>query len=244
MIDKTQFNHKLVILSLFIFFLAPGCQKDAGSGSYTFTNQTDRLVKILIYRTHADYIEGDYPVVSGSVQPHANYIVPIDAISESRSYYAEWYSDNFDYNNWADSSVGVQFVPTDNIPFNITSSEKNNIRKLCLSGNVYTTNWLAIDAFSDTSASSIWSQISDTDKYLKVQLTRRFNGIFDYKINHSVHDSITYTVKQDAAGIHVYFSGTSQVEMTSTSPPSTTNPNSIDTAWIHINGKKYLMLKQ
>lgn len=227
-------------------FLLSGCTKKSGSYTYTFVNQTDQTISINIYRTLSDYTDNSITVVRGSVKPHDNFAIPSSALTDSKDYYVDWYSEDFAYSNWGDTTTTIKFTPsTENNTFIISNAQKNNYRRLCRSGLLKQTWWKAIDAYSDTNSSvSVWHTLSDWQQYHWVMYQHTFQSYLEYipKVNDSVIDGYPYSLEQAGDTTYIHFKNLGTMYMCSWSRPGA-NPASIDTAWLYYNHLHFLMVK-
>ena len=216
--------------------------------TYTFVNQTDKIINIYIYRTLSDYNDGQYYVVGGSIKPNGTFPIPSNVLTDSRDYYVDWYSADFNYSNWGDTNSVIKFTPSrDQNIFYVAPTKQNNIRKVCLSGNLGSTSWIAVDAYADSADVSIWSSLTEPEKYEQIILNRNFTATRYYAnvITDTTHDVVQYHTSFDNVAVKINFVAPYNFQMIANYSPTTGKyTTSTDSALAIIGSKRYLMVKQ
>jgi hypothetical protein len=152
-----------------------------------------------IYKTKNDYTNNVNAFITGKTDAATGtYFIPADQLERNTTYYIDWYSDDFEINNWAFTVFGSpltphEFIYTDYDPalsFTVVGSNKasdQGTRKVFLNGNDAETQWEAIGATS--SGSDIWNSLTDNEKYIRITLKKDGTGTYIEK-NESGQDVI------------------------------------------------------
>lgn len=242
-----KYNYFLIFI-VGLLLISSGCNKQSSVYTYTIVNQTDKVINVYIYRTLSDYSDGQYNVVGGSINPNSTFPIPSNVLLDSRDYYIDWYSADFNYSNWGDSSAVNKFTPSrDQNIFYIAPTKPNNIRKVCLSGNLDVTSWKAVDAFADSADVSIWSNLTPVQKYQQIILNRNLTATRYYTtvLTDTAHDDLIYHTGTDSVAVKISFNAPYNFQMIANYSPITGKfTPSADSALAIIGTKRYLMVKQ
>lgn len=195
-------------LSLFILFFCLGCRK-SDSGPYTqafiFTNTTGRTIILDLYKTKSDYNNNKKLVQRLTIQNEANASLNLEPW---KTYYIDWYSDDFALSNWQNNKLNG--IATPELKFEADTAATNiNIalpegfdpvtynRRLLLNGNKIEQLWKAVAFYKEGTSENIWSILPDYLKYFQINVEKTFYASMNYK--DSVNKLLSYR-----AGIKVY----------------------------------------
>lgn len=171
---------KPLLYLLLLQLLLSGCSKPktiaqtetSTERSTTFPNKTDKRIHLFVYTSIEDYTNSTNPLITTDIEPGSNYKL---LMNDMRTYYVDWYADEYAYTNWS----GVFFQKTfslshiilpDKTPdtFAMTKSSElyRNARLFALNGNQPQTVWRAASAFKPVPGNkvSIWNDLSADDK--------------------------------------------------------------------------------
>jgi len=194
--------------SLFILFFCLGCRKsDTGpyTQSFTFTNNTGRTIILDLYKTKSDYNNNKKLVQRLTIQNEANASMNLEPW---KTYYIDWYSDDFALTNWQNNKLNGIAIPelkfeadttnTDIIIAMPTDYEPLTYnRRLLLNGNKIKQLWKAVAFYKEGTIENIWSNLPEYLKYFQINVEKASYATMTYK------DSVN-NLQSYRAGIKVY----------------------------------------
>ncbi len=200
---------------LFCFFLLlpflslTGCHETPSNQGfeYNFENLTDKAINVKIYNTQSDYNTGTNAFLSGRMEVRGYYTVPMDKFVEGRTYYVDWYSDDYLYSNWFWSSITLRntFTPSaTSYEFLVNTVQyADPSRNIWMKGSGISTTWVAADAFtlSGSTYTSTWSSLSTAQQDVQLILNRDFTAHLKLKnaSNQTIDSALTYQAIYDNA---------------------------------------------
>lgn len=188
------------ILLAAVLCFSLSCKKTPQGGStntevqrnYQYINETGKTVHFSLYKNAEDYRNDVNPELRIDLQPEQTYNLQL---TDLRTHYVDWYTDGYDYNNWAlvvaDSlsfnSVMAHMLSTSSMMsvfrMNFNYIQGSTRRILLLNGNQPQTSWHAIGAYRGFSGNEIWSALSADAKDKKLVLQKDMAVSFSSKVN-------------------------------------------------------------
>src|SRR5690606_39256803 len=161
-------NMRKIVLFVVLAGLLPAtaCRKKGKEQEYTFVNHLFEDITLDIYYSKENYDQQSNKVSSLSITANSNYRMPLNSLEEGHTYYIDWYTADFEYNNWViDAQTGkepyVAYTPgPGNYSYIAKSEYRGPGRNTFLSGYDTATQWKAVDAYAYTQAAgytSTWS---------------------------------------------------------------------------------------
>lgn len=141
-------------------------------------------VNVNIYKTKEDYNTNSNVYISGRTGTDGRFLIPLNKLIKGHSYYADWYSDDFLFNNWAGFRDHLVLKYTDSMHmFGIGAlGEYNNLAlKRYLDGNKTETNWTAVGAMGYGGEAGVWEGMVEHERYLKIKLRKDLSGFVTTK---------------------------------------------------------------
>jgi hypothetical protein len=185
-------------------FLISGCKKDEPKKEVDlekfmyFNNINPYAIRADFYTSLEDYgnqenIFKTYVIPANTVQE-----IPRGTFDEDASYYVDYYSDDFIYNNWRYEDV-MYFPNSGSGYLEFDMPPNNSARLIFLENTKNQTKWKAVDAFDPgDSTLSIWGQLSPMEKNVKITFNRNFYGKLTVENNTGVIES--------EVGLGIYYS--------------------------------------
>ncbi|MCB0700926.1 MAG: hypothetical protein H6551_08185 [Chitinophagales bacterium] len=251
----------LAVYLLSISILATtGCKKKNKSDSdVTFVNQTDNLLTLDIYASFDDYANNRSLFKRSTIKAQDRLIIPGDDFSSGRTYYMDWYSEDYYHSNWynddyAINSSRVAFTPriADNTYY-IEETHKGNGRRAFIKGNGTESNWLAVGAYlfsSNTGYSNQWTTLDNNERFRQITVKKGFNAVYKFKDKSGTDQSqeLQFLVHQTDVP-YIEFKGTDASilgNMTGGKLPTGTPPdyksNAIDTVMALFPNSDYIFM--
>lgn len=185
-------KQKLLLAFAGLALLASACGKKATKAYYyTVDNNSSHKMNYKIYQWQDDFNSGLNPFISYTLQPGEQVQIPTTQFLDTRTYYQEWYSDDYGYGSWLNRQhirdvFSAAFSPS---PSNYTGVHLDVMhdyaRQLCLSGSGTQTTWEAVDGWNFVNGSIgdtiWWAQMNPFQKYHQMVFNKDFNCHFYYK---------------------------------------------------------------
>ena len=175
----------LAVLTLLAASIALySCHKSSGTNgyNYNFENLSDKPININIYSSLADYNNGTNIYISGKASVRGYLSIPIQKFTTGKTYYIDYYSDDYTYTNWYWTNVTLRnaFVVTDSdYEFIINAMQFSDpSRSIWLNGAGPQTTWNAVNAYnySANTYTSIWSQLTPAQQNLQIIIRKDFTA--------------------------------------------------------------------
>lgn len=251
-------KYKVALLALTAYLaLAAGCKKDR-TKDYNFTNNINKVVTLDIYTSADDYTTNTNLMLRKTLQPNQTTTLPASTFKSGGTYYMDYYTDDFAYNNWfnlnfpADGTTPVIHPSSSNTAFYIKPDYHNANRTAFLNGTQTSTSWVAIGAYLEDNSGFVdeWPSLGSNAQYRQLVIRKDFNAIYSYKdasgniqtdtMGFLVHNAkIPYLEFINAAGVN-------QGSMIGNNFPGNPNGTSTDSMMVLLpNSEMYfLMIKQ
>lgn len=196
-----------VLLILLSVMLAYGCKKKDDNTDVTFVNRTGEDITLDIYSSFDDYALNANLHSRKVVKANENLIMPGNSFSSGRTYYMDWYSENYYRNNWLNDNYSngnnrVAFLPeSGNNTYYFEDSYQGKSRTAFLSNNKSATSWIAVGAYlyhSSTGYSNQWPGLNDNERFRKITVNKNFTANYQFKDNSGAEQSqtISFLVQQ------------------------------------------------
>jgi len=194
---------RLILFFALIAFVS--CKKKKADDTISFNNRLDKQVTVTVYPTMTDYANNTNPVMRKVVKGGEILTLPANSLVSGRTYYMDWYTDDFYTNNWFNDAfpqpyTQVAFTPSNNnSSFYFDPGFTGYARKTYLATNDLFSNWHAVNAYmEDTSEGyhSFWSTMSENERYKTITVTKGFNAFYSYKnaLGTMVTDTLNFKV--------------------------------------------------
>ncbi len=173
------------IVSVLVF---TGCKKSGlDTTTVSFVNQIGKEVTLSIYDSKNTYASNTGHVHKQLVAAGETARIPGDVFVDGRTYYMDWYTADYYYNNWYNDNFPVyenrvQFEPEpgDNTYY-LEKNLRGNSRKAFLNGESNSTKWIAVGAYlysSNTGYSDQWNNLDNNERYREITVNK--SGVADY----------------------------------------------------------------
>lgn len=176
----------LAVAAIALVFIA-ACKKSESAKTvekvdFRFSNNVPEPLHVDIYNTRGDYYDNRSPVASADLSLNGEHT--FTSLNSGQEYYIDWYSPDFNYNNWYNGpgipSLEVGFTPTAaNTYAQINHlSQIDYSRKLLIGGNGTASNWRAVAAYKGTVY--FWDSLSTAGKSKQLAFSKNFTGAYYY----------------------------------------------------------------
>jgi hypothetical protein len=136
-----------------------------------------------------DYANNTNVVLRKTVNANDILTLPGTTLVTGRTYYMDWHTDDFYYNNWfndvfpqPEAMVAFKTDATHS-SFYFSTSLKGNSRKTFLANDDVSSSWHAVDAYmgSNNVYTSFWGSLTEFDRYRQVTVYKDFRALYTYK---------------------------------------------------------------
>jgi|GEM_PF-1621007 hypothetical protein len=168
-----------------------GCKKERDETAVTYGNNTPEAITLNIYPNMNAYASSDNITYTTQVPRLDQVVIPGKTFAQGLTYYAEWYSADFLYNNWFNDKYPggagrVAITPKVGANSYIASgSDKNYNRLVFLNGDsVTSTKWVAVDAYQYsvvTGYVSVWYGLQNWERKQEIIVRKNFTSSYSYK---------------------------------------------------------------
>jgi hypothetical protein len=173
-----------VLISCCLLLVLASCHTDntLQGFDYNFLNLTDKPINIRIYTTLNDYTNHTHVFMQGRINTKQYYYIPVGKFVVGSTYYVDWYSDDYLYNNWYWSNITLRnaFSPSEaDYEFLINTVEwPDPSRRIWMKDSLLQTIWIANDAYNYSGGvySSIWAGLPWTLQNVSLTLNRDFSA--------------------------------------------------------------------
>lgn len=178
-----------ILSALLVYFtLLTGCKKDTVR-DYSITNNINKVVTLDIYTSAVDYANNSNLVMRKTLQPNETTTLAASTFKSGSTYYMDYYTDDFGYNNWfnlnfpADGTTPVFHPSSSNTAFYVKPDYHNANRAAFLNGNQTSTTWVAIGAYLEDNNGYVdeWASLGSNGQYRQLTIRKDFNAIYSYK---------------------------------------------------------------
>jgi hypothetical protein len=228
------------VLALTCLFLDSCRKKEKDNTEVTFVNSVNAQVTLDIYKNATDYSNAAPVMLRKSLQPNESTILPGSTFAAGQTYYMDWYTDDYRYNNWfndnySQGQVQVAFKPVaGNNTYYLRPQFKNINRIVYLNKTANSTKWKAIGAYTkSTEYIAMWSLLPEHERFRELTLKKGFTASYDYKNTSGtvVTDQLDFFVhNSERAYIEFVKNGQTEGQMISGELPTGTPPNYTSTA--------------
>jgi len=161
-------------------------KKSVQQYDYTYTNNTNKDIRVDIYQSLNDYNHNTNIYQSGiAVANGGTYVVPSSDFQAGAKYYVDWYSNDYTYTNWQNrqgfyDEFVTSFVPTHQNNKNPLQSVNDYARLVFLDGGAATeTHWVAVDGYAFPGGNHTeWANLPDNFKYRKFTFKKDFSCVY------------------------------------------------------------------
>jgi len=183
-------KYKGVLLALFAFLaIVTGCKKNDTTRDYNFTNNINKVVTLDIYTSAEDYAHNTNVMLRKTLQPNETTTLAASTFKSGSTYYMDYYTDDFVYNNWfninfpADGTSPVIHPSSSNTAFYVKPDFHNANRVAFLKGNQDSTHWVAIGAYLESNNGYVdeWASLGNNGQYRELTVRKDFNASYSYK---------------------------------------------------------------
>ncbi len=145
-----QISYPIVFL-LLLTLLAASCRKREQiqkASTYSFTNQTDRILTFDFYNNEADYALNANRLQQRQILPGQKAQIELEAL---KTYWIDWYSPDYSLNNWRSSFAGSSDRPYPPAELTVAamddqflvSADPDTSRSVLVGGGGTSSTWLA-----------------------------------------------------------------------------------------------------
>lgn len=184
-------KHTTLYSCLLAALVLTGCKKERDETDVTYGNNTPDAITLNIYPNMNAYGSGDNISYSAQIPGLDKVVIPGKTFAQGLTYYAEWYSKDFLYNNWFNDKYPggagrVAITPRVGANSYIASgSDKNYNRKVFLNGDSVTaTSWVAVDAYQYSAVTgyvSVWYGLENWERKQDITVRKNFTASYSYK---------------------------------------------------------------
>ena len=251
-----------VALAVVLFAaMATGCKKDPKDNTpVTFANRIDRPLTLDIYSSEEDYASNTNRIEQITIPANSSKTLPGSMFTSGRTYYMDWYSDDYYYNNWYNDDypvigpprVRISPEPGDNTYY-LDPGYKGQARNAFLEGAGTESTWISIGAFLYSATFGYTNEsntLTPNELYRRVTIRKNFNAEYTRKdtTGNMVTENITFMVQQSEVP-YIEFkdaSGVAAGNMTGGKLPTGTPPdyksNSADTVMALFPDNEYMFM--
>jgi hypothetical protein len=255
MINKT---YTLCLLAIFAFI---GCKKKEtrDNTDVTFVNHINKQVVLTIYPTFDNYALATNPTIRKVINASDKLILPGSTFTSGQTYYMDWHTDDFFYNNWYNdkypqSGAQVAFKPVvGSNTYYLDDHFSGYSRTVFLATNDQISKWHAVNAYlysNSTGYVSQWSTFAEYEKYRIVTVNKNFTAQYEYKTSPTVNATNNYDIKVMAStNAYILFMGSNGADSGSmvmgklpTAAPPDYNTNTKDTIMALLPNSDYYFM--
>jgi hypothetical protein len=197
---------RFIILCL--FGVTASCHTDNAlhGFDYNFVNLTNKPINIKIYTSLNDYNNQTNVYLQGRVNIKQYFYIPVGKFVVGSTYYVDWYSDDYLYNNWYWSNISLRnaFSPSEkDYEFLINTVQwPDPSRRIWMKDSANQSRWVANDAytFNGSIYSSIWSSMAWNMQNVSLSLNRDYTAhlLVLNSANQTIDSSLTYRANYDS----------------------------------------------
>lgn len=197
-----------MLLATVSFTALQGCKKKRDKKAVTIVNRLDMEITFDLYGSAEDYAGNSNLLQRIVIGAKENKVIPGDNFEEGATYYMDWYSADYYYNNWyndnfpvtSDRRVRIKPEEGDNTYY-LEPGYKGNGRNAFLRGSGTQSSWIAVGAYLYTPTagySDQWSNITPNERYRQVVINKNFMAEYTYRNNIGalVKDNMEFMVQQ------------------------------------------------
>lgn len=188
---KMRIQKTLALSLLVLTVILSGCKKEElDITSITIVNRLDVPVTLDLYASESDYTGNTNLIERYVIAANDNLKIPENAYEEGKTYFMDWYSEDYYYNNWYNDNfpvvdVRVKITPEygDNTYY-LEPGYRGQARKTFLRGDATETKWIAIGAYLFSNVDGYtneWNSIGTNERYKQVTVNKDFVADYSYK---------------------------------------------------------------
>jgi len=196
--------------------LALSCKKEKKTNNeitYTnvlFSNTISEELNLRIYNSLQDYYNNANIIQKGVIPANGQLQMP--NMQVGKTYYLEWYSDDYTYSNWYNyyrktdsSTITPTLIGNDTFTINLQNTIHCFNRLLSLNDSGTSSTWKAIGGVSNFVVDP-WDSLTENERYRVLVLRKDFSATYYHKdgLGNIIADSlIQYTYKNtpDSEGV-------------------------------------------
>lgn len=261
MFMRMNFFSPIALVAVLLAAMASGCKKDPKDNTpVTFINRVDKTITLDIYASEDDYASNSNKVETITIEPNDNKTIPGSTFLSGRTYYMDWYSDDFYHNNWYNDDypvigparVRIAPKPGDNTYY-LEPGYKGNARNAFLEGAGTETTWISIGAFLYSGTFGYTNEsgtLTPNELYRRITIRKNLRAEYLHKDagGNLVTENITFMVQQTEVP-YIEFkdaSGKAAGNMTGGKLPTGTPPdyksNATDTVMALFPDNEYMFM--
>lgn len=183
---------RMVSLGLALCLLATACRKGTKDDTeVTFVNRISRDVTVDIYGSQEDYKNNSNRILRRTLSASGKIGEPGTTFTAGKTYYMDWYTDDYAYNNWYNdlyNTQGKSYVQiSPKVGGNTYYTEDaymSNARKVFIDNTQSSTSWHAVNyyAYSGTTGyESKWNTLSENEQYRRITIYKDFTAKYEYR---------------------------------------------------------------
>ena len=184
-----------------------GCKKTNDKKAVTIVNRLDKDVTFDLYSSKEDYASGADLLMRTVIPAGDNKVFPGNNFEEGATYYMDWYTEDYYYNNWFNDNFPVtgnrvKIAPREgDNTYYLEPAYHGQGRNAFLQGAGTQTSWIAVGAYlySDaTGYTNQWNNIKADERFRRVIVRKNFIAEYTYKLQsgETVTDNIEFMVHQ------------------------------------------------
>lgn len=186
---KNIFSSCIVSIALFCII---SCKKSpiqtAPETNFAFVNTLNESVNVVIYKTPNDYNNNTNVLMQGVAAANGTYVA--EKLKVDTTYYVDWYTNDFSYNNWYNQSGSIDSYLTTVFMPNISGGSMqlkqsygpDLSRLVCLDGNGTQSTWMATGAFQGSALdTNYWYTLPPNKQYINIVFKKNFSVLFSFK---------------------------------------------------------------
>ena len=182
---------RLICLLVCVCFFASCKKKGTDNTDVLFVNRLTDVVTVDVYSNMEDYKNSSNLFLRKTVPASDKIIVPGSTFEAGKTYYMDWYTDDYYHNNWFNDMyndqdaayVVIKPVAGDNTYF-LQDWYEGKARQVYLDKTASSTTWQAVDCFlfsENLGFLSKWGELDEHDKYKKMVINKDFTAVYEYK---------------------------------------------------------------
>ncbi len=188
-----------------------GCNKEREEPeACTLINEVSVALNVDVYTSIEDYNTNTNVLMSRRVEVGKVVEIPMEELFKADSeFYFDVYSDDYAFSNWPVRHRSIKIYPGQSGFGHTLSASTFKNRIAFLDGSKLQKTWKAIDAIHSTERVSIWNEIPEDEKHLRITITKAQDAVIELKQSGTLteyHEYIYVAEADDIMDVRVVFS--------------------------------------
>lgn len=186
-----MYRSRILLSALLLSAVAiGGCKKEEKDLSeITLTNNLSEKVTMDVYASFEDYAGNKSPLMRKTLEAGGNTVLPGGTLNDGTTYYMDWYTDDYFYNNWFNDKypVGkarIEFKPQPGSNTYYFSHDNSGKARSVFLRTGTSSRWTAINAYTNSATDgyvAVWQSISPDERYRDITVKKDFTVNYTYK---------------------------------------------------------------